>query len=283
MRPNVNAADDSIVGRCEVSTDDLRQLAAAISDSHFSLPLTQTSLSFQGFGHLVPVLTPFFGLAREPLLALVHSVLAERRRFLGKKLDLVWSGSDAGMSYARYTKIVVPELIGSARHRVTVAGYSFDGGAGVFEALHMAMNERNVAVRFFLDIKQLCERLEQRLQADKQRHARLDPLRQAKAAGPEQYAREVLSVFRELYWPYEGKAPDLFYDPRTADRRVFASLHAKCLIVDDERVLITSANFTGRGQERNIEGGALFHDRGYAGALEHQWNNLVESGDVVRG
>jgi hypothetical protein len=176
-----------------------------------------------------------------------------------------------------------PDWSGKARHRVTVAGYSFDGGAGIFETLHQAMNERNVAVRFFLDIEQLCERLEQKLRADKQRRARLDPLRQAKAAGPEQYAREVLSLFRELYWPYEGKTPDLFHDPRTADRRVFASLHAKCLIVDDERVLITSANFTGRGQERNIEVGALIHDRGYAGALEHQWNNLVESGDVVRG
>lgn len=279
----MNAVDDSIVGLSEVSTEDLRQLAAAISNGELSLPLTQSSLTFRGFGHLATVLAPFFGLTQVPLLALVHSVLAERRRFLGKKLDLVWSGSDAGMSYARYTKIVVPELIGSARHRVTVAGYSFDGGAGIFEALHQAMNERQVAVRFFLDIEQLCARLEQKLWADKQRRARLDPLRQAKAAGPEPYAHEVLSLFRELYWPYAGKAPDLFYDPRTADRRVFASLHAKCLIVDDERVLITSANFTGRGQERNIEVGALIHDRGYAGALEHQWNNLVESGDVVRG
>jgi phosphatidylserine/phosphatidylglycerophosphate/cardiolipin synthase-like enzyme len=267
----------------EVSTEELRQLAAAISDGKLSLPLSQSSLSFQGFGHLVQVMAPFFGLSKEPLLALVQSVLAERRRFLGKKLDLVWSGSDAGTSYTRYTKIVVPELIDSARNRVTVAGYSFDGGAGIFEAQHQAMNERSVAVRFFLDIEQLCERLEQKLRADKQRRSRLDPLRQAKSAGPEQYAREVLSLFRELYWPYEGKAPDLFYDPRTADRRVFASLHAKCLIVDDERVLITSANFTGRGQERNIEVGALIYDRGYAGALEHQWNNLVESGDVVRG
>lgn len=55
-------------------------------------------------------MSPFFDLTKVPLLALLQSVLAERRRFLGKKLDLVWSGSDAGTSYTRYTKIVVPEL-----------------------------------------------------------------------------------------------------------------------------------------------------------------------------
>lgn len=60
-------------------------------------------------------------------------------------------------------------------------------------------------------------------------------------------------------------------------------MHAKCLIVDHEHVLITSANFTGRAQERNIEVGVVLHDKGYAVALERQWNNLVESGDVVRG
>jgi len=29
--------------------------------------------------------------------------------------------------------------------------------------------------------------------------------------------------------------------------------------------------------------GVVIHDKGYAAALERQWNNLVESEDVVRG
>lgn len=62
----------------------------------------------------------------------------------------------------------------------------------------------------------------------------------------------------------------MYYDPRTAAARSFASLHARCLIVDHEHVLITSANFTGRAQERNIEVGVVLHDKGYAVALERQ-------------
>ena len=270
-------------GLSEVSTDDLVQLGAAIAAGNLSMPLTQHGLGFRGFNHLAKRMTPFYGLEAPPLLALLDAVLAERRKTAGKSLELVWSGSDSGPSYARYTKIVVPELIRSAQRRVTIAGYSFDEGAGVFEELYSAISDRSVSIRMFLDIEQLSHRLEQQLRKDKSRRCRLDPLKQARATNPKAFAAEVLSLFRELHWPFEGPGPDLFYDPRTADHKVFASLHAKCLIVDDEHVLITSANFTGRGQERNIEVGVVIHDKGYAAALERQWNNLVESDDVVRG
>lgn len=274
---------DDVLGLSEVSTDDLIQFGAAIAAGELATPLRADGLGYRGFGHLTTMMTPFLGLDAGPLLGLVRALLAERRRAAGKTLELVWSGSDSGPSYARYTKIVVPELIRSAKRSITIAGYSFDEGAGIFEELHSAISEREVVVRMFLDIEQLSHRLEQQLRKDKKRRPRLEPLKQAKAYGLQAFANEVLSIFRDLHWPFEGATPDLFYDPRTADSRVFASLHAKCLIVDGEHVLITSANFTGRGQERNIEVGVVIHDTGYATALERQWNNLVESRDVVRG
>lgn len=274
---------DDALGLSEASTDDLIQLGAALAGGQLKTPLGSEELGYRGFGHLTTMMTPFFGLEAGPLLGVIRAVLAERRRAAGKSLELVWSGSDSGPSYTRYTKIVVPELVRMARRRITIAGYSFDEGAGVFNELHAALSERKVSVRMFLDIEQLSHRLEQQLKKDKQRRPRLEPLRQAKATSPKAFATEVLSIFRDLHWPFDGPAPDLFYDPRTADAKVFASLHAKCLIVDDEHVLITSANFTGRGQDRNIEVGVVIHDKQYAAALERQWNNLVESGDVVRG
>lgn len=274
---------DDALGLSEASTDDLIQLSGAIAAGQISMPLSSHALGYRGFGHLSPKMAPFFGLEATPLVGMLRAVLAERRKAAGKSLELVWSGSDSGPSYARYTKIVVPELIRQAKHRVTIAGYSFDEGSGVFNELHLAMNERDVTVRMFLDIEQLSQRLEQNLRRDKSRRSRLEPLVQARAAGAKPFASEVLSIFRELHWPFEGPGPELFYDPRTADKRTFASLHAKCVIVDDEHVLITSANFTGRGQDRNIEVGVVIHDKRYAAALERQWNNLVESQDVVRG
>jgi phosphatidylserine/phosphatidylglycerophosphate/cardiolipin synthase-like enzyme len=93
----------------------------------------------------------------------------------------------------------------------------------------------------------------------------------------------VISLFLDLHWPFPGRPPEIFYDPRTAVARSYVSLHAKCVVVDNDLSLVTSANFTDRGQTRNIEVGALIHDKGYATALERQWNALVEAGGVVRG
>lgn len=271
----------SHAGLSEVSTDDLAQLADCLRSGTLRAPLTAIALEHAGLGYLKPSLQAFYGLDANALGLLVEAVQSERRQKTDSKLDLVWSGTDAGPSYARYTKLVIPELIAGARRHITIAGYSFDHGAAVFDLLHEAITARNVSVRFFLDIQQLQARLEQQLGKERRR-TRLQPLKQARLAGAEAYAREVISIFLELHWPFEGARPELFYDPRTAEPHSLASLHAKCLIVDHERALITSANFTDRGQTRNIEVGVLIHDKNYAVALERQWSNLVDSGGVVR-
>ena len=258
------------------------QLADALATGALRAPVTAVALEHAGLGFLKAELAPFQALDASAFGLLLRVVLAERSRPGKQRLYLVWSGSDAGVSYARYTRLVIPELIDSAIRQVTIAGYSFDQGAGVFQALHRAMSERNVTVRFFLDIQQLEARLAQHLHGEKRR-SRLAPLKSAKVAGPEGYAREVIALFLELHWPESALKPELFYDPRTADPSIYASLHAKCLLVDCERALTTSANCTDRGQTRNIEAGVLIHDKGYAEALERQWTNLVQSGDVRRG
>jgi phosphatidylserine/phosphatidylglycerophosphate/cardiolipin synthase-like enzyme len=269
-------------GLSRVGTESLLQLSEALERGLIRAPLTPAALDHAGMGHLKATLSPLSALDAAAWRLLLDAVLAERRRLSQQKLDLVWSGTDAGVSYARYTKLVIPDLIESAKRQVTIAGYSFDQGAGVFEALHRAMVDRAVNVRFFLDIQQLEARLKQQMYTEKRR-SRLGPLNAARASDPESYAREVLSLFLETHWPETGPKPELFYDPRTAGVGAYASLHAKCLVIDFERSLITSANFTDRGQSRNIEVGVLIHDRSYAEALERQWTNLVQSGDVTRG
>jgi hypothetical protein len=57
-------------------------------------------------------------------------------------------------------------------------------------------------------------------------------------------------------WPFGAPIPRLYYDPRTVEPTSTASLHAKCIVVDDRRALVTSANFTSRGQERKRRGSA---------------------------
>lgn len=268
-------------GLSRVGTESLLQLADALERGLLRAPLAAAALEHAGLGHLKTELAPFHTLDNVAWSLLIKAVLAERGLVGQQKLDLVWSGPDAGVSFARYTRLVIPDLIGSAKRQVTIAGYSFDQGAGVFEALHLAMTERKIGVRFFLDIQQLEARLAQQATSEKRR-SRLAPIKAARTSDADAYAREVASLFLETHWPADGPKPDLFYDPRTANPHAHASLHAKCLIIDYERSLITSANFTDRGQSRNIEVGVLIHDKNYAQALERQWSNLVQSGDVRR-
>jgi hypothetical protein len=276
-----DADQSAALGLSEVSTDDLLQLAAALRSGQLRAPLGRVPLSHAGYGHLIESLGPYLGLDSSPLLALIECVLAERSHHPHSRLDLVWSGTDRGPSYARYTKVVIPDLFGRAARFVTLAGYSFDHGERIFEPLHRSMCDRGVAARFFVDIHQLHERLKQALRAE-HRRSRLEPLDRARADGQRPFADAVISLFVELFWPFEGPRPEIYYDPRTADDRSFASLHAKCVVVDHEQTLITSANFTDRGQTRNIEVGVLIRDPLFAQSLEQQWFNLVNTNAVER-
>ena len=57
----------------------------------------------------------------------------------------------------------------------------------------------------------------------------------------------------------------MFYDPRSLDPSgPIGVLHAKAVVVDDEAVFITSANFTEAALDRNIELGVLIRDRAFA-------------------
>ncbi|RYG32860.1 MAG: phospholipase, partial [Burkholderiales bacterium] len=60
------------------------------------------------------------------------------------------------------------------------------------------------------------------------------------------------------------------------------SLHAKCLVVDGARALVTSANFTRSGQARNIELGVVVHDADFATQVLTQWMRLAGLALVAR-
>jgi phosphatidylserine/phosphatidylglycerophosphate/cardiolipin synthase-like enzyme len=54
------------------------------------------------------------------------------------------------------------------------------------------------------------------------------------------------------------------------------------VVVDDRKVLVTSANFTDRGQSRTVEVGVLLDDPSFAAELSTQWKGLIRSGWVKR-
>jgi phosphatidylserine/phosphatidylglycerophosphate/cardiolipin synthase-like enzyme len=101
------------------------------------------------------------------------------------------------------------------------------------------------------------------------------PRAPARTADLANYARRAIDKFLIANGPFFGAPfPDIRHDARTVAPDSVTSLHAKCIVIDDERALVTSANFTNRGQERNIEVGVLIHDPGLCTQLVRQWRSI---------
>ena len=54
-------------------------------------------------------------------------------------------------------------------------------------------------------------------------------------------------------WPPGIRQPRIFQDRERPEGAPYASMHAKCLLVDGRDLLVTSANFTFHGLHGNIE------------------------------
>jgi phosphatidylserine/phosphatidylglycerophosphate/cardiolipin synthase-like enzyme len=88
--------------------------------------------------------------------------------------------------------------------------------------------------------------------------------------------RDFVRTFRQQLWPGQ-RLPEVFYYPPSLDPKGGARscLHAKCLIVDDLRLLVTSANFTEAAQERNLEAGVVMTDAIAAKAMRRQFEGMI--------
>ncbi|MBT9555933.1 MAG: hypothetical protein IV100_07890 [Myxococcales bacterium] len=87
-------------------------------------------------------------------------------------------------------------------------------------------------------------------------------------------------VLWDRIWPWNPR-PDVYIGPaRPEDARMH--LHAKCVVVDDSRALVTSANLSWSAQERNVEAGVLVSEPELAYGLRLQFERLISRGVVRR-
>lgn len=248
-------------GLSAVSRAAIEQLASAIERGRVECPLREIELLDEGLGPQAPALLEALDkLDSRGALAVLRAVLAERTHRPPPRLDLVWSGPEARGSTSRDTSLVVRALFESAEREVIVGGYSFDKPE-ILAPLHAAMVERGVRAIVCMDIQSTAKRAEL---ADEHAIAQIDR-------------------FFYRVWTFGAPRPAVYWDPRTArPGPPWASLHAKCVVVDEARALVTSANFTDRGQERNIEAGVLIEDRAFASELSAQWRALIAAGVLRR-
>jgi phosphatidylserine/phosphatidylglycerophosphate/cardiolipin synthase-like enzyme len=173
------------------------------------------------------------------------------------KPNLVWSGPEVPGLHARDTRRVYEELLGSAERSVWASTYAFFDGPRAFDVLARHMDTRpELRVTLLLNI--------QRKRGD--------------TTAAEQLVRRFADHFWTTDWPGSSR-PRVYYDPRSLELEGPAGvLHAKAVVVDDEVVFVTSANFTEAALDRNIEIGLLVRDHALALSVSSHFRGLIDRG-----
>lgn len=174
------------------------------------------------------------------------------------RVELVWTGQEVVGSQSRDTSVVVRELFSTAKSSILISSFAVDKGKkaqALFGVLASRMDANlELNVRMFLNVK--------RAHNNKLPESTL--------------LKEFADTFRKEIWTGQ-RLPEVFYDPRSLapGAGTKACLHAKCVVVDEERLLVTSANFTEAAHERNIEAGVLIDDPVAAKGMRSQFETLV--------
>jgi phosphatidylserine/phosphatidylglycerophosphate/cardiolipin synthase-like enzyme len=239
----------------QVATADLERLRGELSRFEAGTAVTRSALSAARLGHLWNLVHELGVLDPSMLVIIAGAVLKEREARPAKRVELVWTGLEGKTGYARPTEAVVREMFESAEKHVLIAGYSFDNGRAIFEPLHAVMAEKGVTSDIYLHIERA------------RRHQDVS----------DHLGREVATFFASN-WPFGTPHPTIYVAPNTIDPLVNASMHAKCVVVDERVSIVGSANFTDRGQSRNIEVGARIEDTGFAQALVGQFRAATNAG-----
>jgi PLD-like domain len=251
---------------CRLGSDELKLLSGALRSGRLRPPLTSLSLRrFVSPQRADEIACEFeerltSGYLPAQLADMLDSLAQDRaaRGSSSEPFDLVWTGPEAGGIVSRDTGVVVRELFCTASTSVMIAGYAVYQGHVVFRALAERMEQLpDLRVRMYLDIR--------RNQGDSSSEAEL--------------VRKFAARFKEKDWP-GGRLPELYFDPRSldSDPRRRASMHAKCVVIDEEQSFVSSANFTEAAHVRNIEVGVLIRSSSFSRHLKGCTKSQIQAG-----
>lgn len=175
-----------------------------------------------------------------------------------ERVELVWTGPEGEAAGTRETAVVARELFRQATQSVTVAGYAFAYARELLAPLAERMDQLpSLDVRLFMNV--------------------------SRRDGDTRPEASIVADAARRFWEHEWsgrRRPALFYFPAAlasaADQR--AVLHAKCIVVDRRRLLVTSANLTEAAYDRNIELGVILNDARIAAAVAAQFDVLAVRG-----
>ena len=170
--------------------------------------------------------------------------------------DLVWSGPEVPGVPARDTRRVYDELFTSATRSLWAVSYAYFDGPHVFGPLARRMEKTpGLRVTLLLNIH--------------------------RGHNDTTVAEDVVRRFADRFWSKDWPGPtrpSVFYDPRSVDPEARGVLHAKAVVADEERLFITSANFTAAAQDDNIEVGLHVRNRSLALSVVRHLQGLIDRG-----
>ncbi len=254
----------------DLAYGNLVQVAEAVETGRLVPPFTAFSASRHAppeqCDQVAHELTRLYesGMQISHIAYLLRAIAGERSAFRNSDhaIELVWSGPEVPGAESRDTGVLVTELFATAKESVLVAGFAVAQGKRIFRALSERMRELpGLQVRMLLNV--------QRPYRDSTPEAEL--------------LVRFANRFRLREWP-GPTVPKVYYDRRALALRESerASLHAKCIVVDERKAFITSANFTEAAQLRNIEAGVLIVDSNFARSLVRQFEALISGGLLYR-
>jgi len=245
-----------------LSTANLHALAASLRSGPLSLGLSRHSLIQIAGPQTDDVLTYLQRLADTGMstaqVAFVIEAITEARSasaVLGQAIDIILSGPEVSGIAISDTIATVRTLVAEATHEVILVGYAVHNAKPIFELLASRMAaQKTLSVIFCLDISR----------------------RRGDTSLESEIVRRFARDFRDKHWPWPD-LPKLYYDPRSLSENPLqrSSLHAKCVIADRTRALITSANFTEAAWLRNIELGVLLRYEPLAARLAAYIDGLI--------
>ena len=139
-------------------------------------------------------------------------------------IELVWTGPDTSLVPSRDTRQVIGQVIDSARASLFIVSYAMYKVDGVLDKLSKVI-DNGIEVSVLLE-------------------------------SPESEGGRISQDNLSKFSKAVPKANLYVWDP--SDRDTGVSVHAKCVVADQDLAFITSANLTSAALDRNMELGVLF-------------------------
>lgn len=192
--------------------------------------------------------------ARELALAMLSASAGIESGRHSPDIQLVWTGPDTPTESPRDTLPQMLEMIGRAESSILLVTFAAFKATSIMVALKAAA-DKGVKLQIIVE------------SAD-------DSAGQLSHDSWKAFPSSFIKSGYVWFWPIVKRPTNLKGKP--------GKLHAKCLVIDNREVLVSSANLTDDAMERNIEVGIQCVNSSIASQLRAKFEALTEHGQLVR-